>query len=319
MKTLAFAVLASLTASLATYSPLASATGQVAKINIVDRSTGQALPVHYHRGEYWVAGIPGNKYAIEIINQHSGRILAVTSVDGVNVVSGQTAATAQGGYVFGGGQRYEITGWRKTDSTVAAFEFTASPNSYAEQTGRPRDVGVIGVALFKEKVVERTRDFTPQNSNEPRKPMSVPPPASPAPAPLPAPVSAAPPPPIAPTAQPASPSVPLSSSTPPASESTNSGVSARSSADSAESKSARLAPPQAAAKLGTAHGEREHSQVSRTQFDRATENPVEIIRIRYDAYANLVAMGVIRADPSANHRPNPFPDNTLGYVPDPRR
>jgi len=38
----------------------------------------------------------------------------VTSVDGVNIVSGETAAWDQGGYVFSPGDRYQITGWRKS-------------------------------------------------------------------------------------------------------------------------------------------------------------------------------------------------------------
>jgi len=61
----------------------------------------------------------------------------VTSVDGVNVVSGETAAWDQGGYVFGPGDRYQITGWRKSDAEVAAFTFTDLANSYAARTGRP--------------------------------------------------------------------------------------------------------------------------------------------------------------------------------------
>ena len=34
---------------------------------------------------------------------------------------------------------------------MAAFEFSSLVNSYAALTGRPADVGVIGVALFQEK------------------------------------------------------------------------------------------------------------------------------------------------------------------------
>jgi hypothetical protein len=34
---------------------------------------------------------------------------------------------------------------------VAAFEFTSLSNSYAARTGRPDNVGVIGVAVFREK------------------------------------------------------------------------------------------------------------------------------------------------------------------------
>jgi hypothetical protein len=67
------------------------------------------------------------------------------------VVSGATAAWDQTGYVFGAGERYQITGWRKTDAEVAAFTFTDLPNSYAARTGRPANVGVIGVAIFRER------------------------------------------------------------------------------------------------------------------------------------------------------------------------
>jgi hypothetical protein len=56
--------------------------------------------------------------------------------------------------VFGPNQAYDITGWRKSNAEVAAFEFTAAPNSYAARTGRPANVGVIGVALFRERLPE---------------------------------------------------------------------------------------------------------------------------------------------------------------------
>jgi hypothetical protein len=79
-------------------------------------------------------------------------VLAVTAVDGVNVISGDTASWEQTGYVFGAGQGYRIAGWRKSDAEIAAFEFTAAPASYAARTGRPANVGVIGVALFRERI-----------------------------------------------------------------------------------------------------------------------------------------------------------------------
>src|ERR1700675_3817200 len=129
----------------------AQAVRGLADVSIIDRDSGAVLDTHYYHGEYWVAGRPGGRYAIKIRNHLGERLLAVTSVDGVNVVSGEIAAWDQGGYVFSPGDRYQITGWRKTDAEVAAFTFTASPNSYAERTGRPANVGVIGVALFRER------------------------------------------------------------------------------------------------------------------------------------------------------------------------
>jgi hypothetical protein len=132
----------------------AGAVGSLATVTVVDRDTGAVLNTHYVRGEYWVAGRPGARYAVEVRNNSGGRILAVTSVDGVNVVTGATAGWEQSGYVLDPGESYQITGWRKSNAEVAAFTFTDAANSYAERTGRPANVGVIGVALFRERVPE---------------------------------------------------------------------------------------------------------------------------------------------------------------------
>lgn len=129
----------------------ANAVGSLGRVSVIDRDSGVALRTYYSRGEYWVAGEPGARYAIEIRNSAGGRLLAVTSVDGVNVLSGETAGWDQAGYVFDPGERYQITGWRKSNSEVAAFMFMDSRDSYAERTGRPANVGVIGIALFREQ------------------------------------------------------------------------------------------------------------------------------------------------------------------------
>jgi hypothetical protein len=130
----------------------ALALGRLADVTIIDRDTGVALATYFHRGEYWVAGRPGGRYAIAIRSRLDRRLLAVTSVDGINVVSGDTAGWQQTGYVFSSGERYEINGWRKSDSEVAAFTFTAVSDSYAARTGRSGNVGVIGVAIFLERI-----------------------------------------------------------------------------------------------------------------------------------------------------------------------
>ncbi len=124
--------------------------GSLVDVNVIDRSNGQRLPVYRHGGRAYVAGAPGNRYAVELYNKSSGRLLTVLSVDGVNAVSGQTAATSQSGYVLGPGQLAEIGGWRKSLDDVAAFYFTSVADSYAGRTDRPQNVGVIGVAVYRE-------------------------------------------------------------------------------------------------------------------------------------------------------------------------
>lgn len=132
----------------------AQAVGRLADVTVLDRDSGTTLPTYYHHGEYWVAGRPGARYAISVRSKLGERLLAVTSVDGVNVLSGETAAWSQTGYVFSPYLQYQITGWRKSSSEVAAFEFASAGDSYAGRTGRPAQVGVIGVALFRESPPE---------------------------------------------------------------------------------------------------------------------------------------------------------------------
>src|SRR5690606_1876760 len=43
-----------------------------------------------------------------------------------------------------------VDGWRKSMDDVARFVFTDHHRSYAARTGRPGNVGVIGVAVFHE-------------------------------------------------------------------------------------------------------------------------------------------------------------------------
>ena len=135
---------------LATGSALAA--GNLADVQVYDRASGSTLPVYESGGRWYVAGRPGNEYQVTIHNRDRGDLLAVVSVDGINVVSGETASPTQSGYVIERGRPQSIGGWRKSLEKVAAFYFTDLGDSYAARTGRPDNVGVIGVALFRRKV-----------------------------------------------------------------------------------------------------------------------------------------------------------------------
>ncbi|HWH46891.1 MAG TPA: hypothetical protein VN664_03750 [Burkholderiales bacterium] len=127
------------------------AAGNLADVQIYDRSSGRTLPVYKSGGRCFVAGKPGSEYQITVRNRAGTDLLAVVSVDGVNVVTGETAAASQSGYVIDSVGALSIAGWRKSLEKVAAFYFTDLGDSYAARTGRPENVGVIGVALFKRK------------------------------------------------------------------------------------------------------------------------------------------------------------------------
>jgi hypothetical protein len=129
----------------------ALASGSLADLSVYDRTEGRQLAVHWHEGRAYVVGKPGNEYQVTLRSQWPEEVLAVVSVDGINVITGQSADPAQSGYVLAPRGALEIRGWRKSLAQTAAFYFTSLPDSYAARTGRPDDVGVIGVALFRKK------------------------------------------------------------------------------------------------------------------------------------------------------------------------
>jgi hypothetical protein len=273
-------------ASLALMSALpAQALGRIGDVQVIDRDSSEVLPLYRHQGEYWVAGRPGARYAVSIQNRQRGRVLGVVSVDGINAVSGETAAFNQTGYVLDAWQAYRVTGWRKSDDQVAAFHFTAAPASYAERTGRPDQVGVIGVALFREKQAPPPVSVPWSRHDAPQRERFK---SQEAPSPL-----------------------------------AKSGMPAEAMAEadapgaSQDATARRSAPAAPTIRLGTGHGAREDDHIAHTAFERRNARPDEIVRIRYDSRENLIAMGIISVLP-VRPRPNPFP---LGadprYAPDP--
>ncbi len=258
----------------------------LADLRVYDRTDGRLLPMYWHEGKAYVVGKPGNEYQLQIKNRSGGDILTVVSVDGVNVVTGETAASEQGGYVFEYGQQYDIQGWRKNLSQTAAFYFTPLPDSYAARTGRPGNVGVIGMAVYRRK-------FVP------------------------------PPPPVkyrAPAAMPAPRTERQEEVAADAKDSRAEQEMARSDASPVPQQSAGMASQrrQESEKLGTGHGRIERSEATSTEFDRATSRPEQIFTVYYDSYRNLVARGVIRPSSPAPQSPQAFPAEAR-FVPDPPR
>lgn len=240
--------------------------GPLVEMQVIDRESGEWLAPMRHRGQHWIAGEPGHRYTVRITNTTARRVLVVLSIDGINAVTGETAHPSQAGYVLEPWQTTRIEGWRKSLEDVAQFVFTNLPDSYAARTGRPDNVGVIGMAVFEEA---RPVYETPA--------------------------------PIAPAADGRAPRERAASSHAP-------GAAAESMAREPQRQ-----------RLGTGHGDREWSPVSRTGFDRASHSPAQITQVRYDDRHALVARGVLprHAHPRwRSEEPRAFPG---GFVADPPR
>ena len=121
------------------------------ELDVVDRHSGAILPQYRHAGRTWLPGEPGHAYALRLRNTRPQRLLVVLSVDGINAIDGRTADVRQAGYVLEPWQTLEVAGWRKSLDAVAQFVFVDPGASYAARTGRPDNLGVIGIAVFAER------------------------------------------------------------------------------------------------------------------------------------------------------------------------
>lgn len=130
--------------------PATGVHGRPGAHGLVDRDRGTELRSYPAEGQRWVAGERGHRYAVRLYNDSPRRVLVVLSVDGINAISGEDADPSQTGYVLNPGQRADITGWRKSQDEVAQFVFSSPSGSYASRTGRPDNIGVVGVAVFEE-------------------------------------------------------------------------------------------------------------------------------------------------------------------------
>ena len=290
---------------LCSLSATACAARPLVDLAVIDRDTGATLQTWNHHGRCYIAGEPGHRYAVRLSNRTGERVLVVLSVDGVNAVTGQTAAGDQAGYVLGPWESAQIAGWRKSYSDVAQFVFTALEDSYAARTGRPDNVGVIGMAVFRERhvepayvppysppVAERDDSRSDGSYSEARRE------AAPASAPLAAAQAAG----------------------------TASGYigspQEKAAKDSRALNSYDSGALDSLAKqeIGTGHGAREYAPTSETTFDRLSSSPQQVTSLYYDTAEQLVERGIMPRHYAhrwpRDNAPQAFP---TGFVPDPDR
>jgi hypothetical protein len=258
-------------------------TSHLGTLDVVSRADLGVLPAYAKDGRHWVVGTPGHEYSLRVCNTTGGRLLAVMSVDGVNVITGDTASPAQSGYVLEARACADIEGWRKSLERTAAFYFTELPDSYAARTGRPANVGVLGVAFFREKPqpvayghstgkIAANRSDAPASRTEQSSGVGAP-------------------------------------------DVRASSEAATPQADVARGAVAAVAPAPAT-RLGTGHGRSESSYAQMTHFEREGAQPAATIAIHYDRRENLIAMGIL-PPPVIARTPNPFPRWEPRFTPDP--
>ena len=116
---------------------------------------GNRCKQYQHQGKTFIEAKNGSEYVIEIKNNHYKRILAVGSVDGLNVLTGKAASDTDTGYIIGAYSSEKIKGFRFSDDEWAMFKFgyKFDGKTYAQskEDGSEKNCGVIGLRMFYEK------------------------------------------------------------------------------------------------------------------------------------------------------------------------
>lgn len=115
---------------------------------------GSRCKQYFYEGKTFIEAKDGSEYTIEIKNNTWNRVLAICSVDGLDILTGKKALESNPGYVISGHSSGKFDGFRVSDNKIAKFVFGSKDSSYAADKGdgSERNVGVIGVRLFQEKV-----------------------------------------------------------------------------------------------------------------------------------------------------------------------
>ncbi|MEZ4363887.1 MAG: hypothetical protein R3B48_27175 [Kofleriaceae bacterium] len=234
----------------------------------VVRASGEAMPTYARSGRYYVMGDAGERYVIRVTNPTPRRVEAVVSVDGLDVVDGESGDLAKRGYIVPPYGEVLIEGFRTSTDEVATFRFSSVGRSYASRKGKGRNVGVIAVAVFEERGATELIEEYPIAEDRWR-------PGS-----------------YAPSADDGERALPPAKSATGIRPSTSEDASATAGMRAPSTCCGPTPAPQERHGLGTEFGEQRSSSVSFTRFVRATRRPIAIAELRYNNRSGLVALGI---------------------------
>ena len=117
---------------------------------------GRPIPVYRDKeGNSWIEARKDSEFSIKVYNDYFNRILGIISVDGINVINGEHKDPNDSpGYIINANDSIEIAGWLVDRDKVKKFKFSKIEESYSNKIGREtNNVGVIGVAVYSEKII----------------------------------------------------------------------------------------------------------------------------------------------------------------------
>lgn len=253
---------------------------------------GRILQEHYHQGARYIEAPPAGDYVVRITNDSPARRMAVLSVDGINAINGADGSFDGPGYVLDPWASIDVPGWHRDNKEVASFSFREQSDSYASQTGRgTRNVGIVGIAVFDEKV--RLAPLIVEEHHHHHVPWPWPK-VGPRPRPRPHTFWGA-------GGDPLRAGVTLSANEVHRAYGTSMGDTVTNCSTVENSAS------QGAVDVGTAYGSARVFHTTSVDFERATAAPAEVITLRYATRDRLKSWGVQVDAPQAPAQPQAFP------------
>jgi hypothetical protein len=292
------------------------------------REDGSELPTYAYHGRFYVEGDAGSRYILRVTNPTPNRVEAVVSVDGLDVVDGESGDLRKRGYIVPAYGDVRIEGFRTTLDDVATFRFSSVDGSYAGMKGKARNVGVIAVAIFEERVPPEQQivtrapvpvyhwedDVSDESVSRGAPAPTGGAPGASAPRTAGAAKAAAPP--------PGPPAIEHAEAAPREADADGAddvgGYDGGGEGGYVGGGEVAPAPAQPTYRpgLGTQFGESRYSSASYTRFVRATDRPIAIAELRYNDAAGLMALGIaIQPLPSEDEvitreTANPFPGDS---------
>ncbi|HKX73537.1 MAG TPA: hypothetical protein VJM32_05960 [Candidatus Saccharimonadales bacterium] len=148
-----------------------SFTDPTAKIRISVLIGGVPQPL-YRRldGKVFVAGAPGQVYALRAENLTDRQIEVVAAVDQRNVLKDEPInLKTAGGMLIRGRSSYTWQGWRLDDANVGQFVFGTPEVSVAAQaTSSVSGTGIIGFAVYTEEAYDSYSPYATRSGGVPK-------------------------------------------------------------------------------------------------------------------------------------------------------
>lgn len=129
--------------------PLCAVDSEPANVRVEILVDGSPTPV-YRDGPYrWIEGRRGERFAFRVTNRNAFPVGIVLSADGQSLTADGRASASHPAYVIGPGMSETVSVWREDLAGGRELVFTDVARSLAALKGDRRNVGVLGVLVWR--------------------------------------------------------------------------------------------------------------------------------------------------------------------------